>query len=126
MTYREEPGKQKTRRRRAQELSRSCAHENAWWKWYKDRIVQLAFGGDRSCVLRRTGPSVVRSPSGGENGSRAEPSFDELLVGGEPSTRRSVDESVGERGTLGKIEAEACVVVRGEFRNGGVVQMARH
>jgi hypothetical protein len=60
VTYREEPGKQKTRSRRAQELSRSCAQENAWWKWNTDRIVQLAFGGDRSWVLRRTGPSVVR------------------------------------------------------------------
>jgi hypothetical protein len=45
MTKREEPGKQKTRRRRAQELSRSCAQENAWWKWNTDRIVQLALGG---------------------------------------------------------------------------------
>jgi hypothetical protein len=31
-TYREELGKQKTRRRRAQELSRSCARENEWQK----------------------------------------------------------------------------------------------
>jgi hypothetical protein len=55
MTHREEPGKQKTRRCRAQELSRSCARENEWWKWKVDRIVQLAFGGDRSWVLRHTG-----------------------------------------------------------------------
>jgi hypothetical protein len=44
MTHREEPGKQKTRSCRAQELSRSCARENEWWKWKADRIVQLAFG----------------------------------------------------------------------------------
>ncbi len=55
MIHREEPGKQRTRRRRAQELSRSCARENEWWKWKVDRIVQLAFGGGRSCLWRLTG-----------------------------------------------------------------------
>jgi hypothetical protein len=54
MTHREEPGKQKTRRRWAQELSRSCARKNAWWKWKVDRIVQLAFGetGVACCGIR--------------------------------------------------------------------------
>src|SRR5258708_22409397 len=44
-------------------------------------------------------------------------------IGGDPSTRRPVDESVGERGTVRKSEAGACVVLRGEFREGGVVRM---
>jgi hypothetical protein len=64
----------------------------------------------------------VRSLSGGENGSRAEPSFDQWLVGGEPSTRQPVDESVVERGRVGKREVGACVVVRGESRKGGAAE----
>ena len=50
------------------------------------------------------------------------PSFDPRLVGGVPSTRWPVDESVGERGTVGKSEAEVCVVGREEFRGRGAVQ----
>lgn len=51
------------------------------------------------------------------------PSFEPPLVGGVPSTRWPVDELVGERGTVGKSEAEVWVVGRGEFREGGAVQM---
>ena len=45
MTHREEPGKQKTRRRRARELSRSCAQKNAWRKWNVNRIRPSGVGG---------------------------------------------------------------------------------
>ena len=44
------------------------------------------------------------------------------LLGGEPSTRRRVVKSVGERGTVGKSKAGACVVGREEFRERGAVQ----
>ena len=46
--------------------------------------------------------------------------------GGDPSTRRPVVESVGERGTIGKSEVGPCVVMRGEFREGGIGQRSLH
>jgi hypothetical protein len=102
-TRREEPGKQKTRRRRAQELSRSCARKNAWWKWKVDRIVQLAFGetGVACCSLRdlrdaRAG--LTRNESLSQ--TRCAPGS--RLLGGEPSTRRPVNELFGERRRMGK------------------------
>ena len=50
MTRREEPRKQKTRRRRAQELSRSCAQKNAWRKWKVNRIRPMGLRNERSCL----------------------------------------------------------------------------
>ena len=44
MTYREEPGKQKTRRRRAQELSRSRAQEKC--------VVEMEHGSNRPIGIR--------------------------------------------------------------------------
>jgi hypothetical protein len=126
MTHGEEPGKQKTRRRRAQELSRSCARENAWWKWKVDRIVQLAFGGDWSRMLRLTGLARREGAADKEwesEQTRSAPGS--RLLGGEPSTRRPVVESVGERGTAGKSEAGACVEGGGGFRERGAGQRSR-
>src|SRR5271170_3506773 len=105
----EEPGKQKTRRRRAQELSRSCARENAWWKWKMDRIVQLAFGetGVACCGIRDLLDAWARWTRN-ESLSQTRSAPASRVLGGEPSTRRPVDESVGKRGTLGKCKAGAC------------------
>ena len=102
MTYGEEPGKQKTRRRRAQELSRSCAQENAWWKWNTDRIVQLAFGRDWSCVLRLAG----RAQREGAVDKEWESEPNEIGTRFAPSWRRAlhkapVDESERGQGVRG-------------------------
>ena len=92
----EEPGKQRTRSCRAQELSRSRAQGKAWRKWKMDRTVQLA--SEKTGVA----PSGIRAISprgrvGRKSGGLGRWAPAQYLLDGEPSTKGPVVGSVGAR-----------------------------
>ena len=82
-------------------------------------------GGDRSCVLLHTRPPRRKVTLEGKMVVERDRRLIRALSAESPPRGGPLMSQVGERGTVGKREVGACVVVHGEFREGRAVQMPR-
>lgn len=110
---REEPRKQKPRSCRAQELSRSCARENEWWKW---QWIQSSNS--------RSGEPELRAAADGTIGREVELKGEIVVEWDRRLIRALLAECARHggplmsqlgAGTAGKSEAKVCVVEDMDF-----------